>query len=307
MVSSDRQRLAAYGLIAAAATMWGSVGVLSKALYGWGVSPWSLIFFRGLLGFLACGLVILLVDRAWFRVPPRDLLFLAAYGLVSTAGFFALYHYTISLTTVAVAVVLLYTAPAFAAIIARFVFGEVITPTKMVALALGFGGCVLVAELEKGQPAVVPLGLVTGLGAALTYALFGIVGKRARRRYGAWTIMFYAMGFGTLSLAPVLALPEAELRPYPGEVWLLLLALAAGPTLLSRVLYVAAVKHVEASRAAIVATVEPVSASVFAFLLLGETLSFSQLLGGVLVLAGAVLAQLQIPGAAFLVGRRRLV
>ncbi len=280
-----------YGLIALAATMWGSLGVMTKDLYALGMGPWSLTFFRTSLGFLAFGIVILLSDRSWLRVRARDLPFLALFGLISTSAFYALYLYTISLTSVAAAAVLLYTAPAFAAIMARFAFREGITPVKVVALLLTFVGCVLVAGLQSGAPVVTPLGIATGLGSAITYASFGIMGKRARERYSPWTINFYSMAFATLFLAPVLALPDVSLGPYPTEVWLLLAVMTAGPTLLSRALYVSAVKHVEASRAAIVATVEPVAAAVFAFALLGELLSTSQLFGGFLVLAGSVLAQ----------------
>ncbi|MHB0869527.1 MAG: DMT family transporter [Chloroflexota bacterium] len=285
------RQLESYGLIALAATMWGTLGVMTKALYGYGVSPWSLTFFRTFLGALAFGAVILFAGRSWFRVRRRDLPYLALFGLISTSAFYALYLYTISLTSVAAAAVLLYTAPVFSAIMARFAFGEAITPPKVAALLLTFGGCVLVAGLESGTPVVTPLGMATGLGSALTYASFGIMGKKAGQRYSHWTINFYSMVFATLFLLPVLALPEVALWPYPVEVWLLLAVMTVGPTLASRALYVGAVKHVEASRAAIVATVEPVAAAIFALLLLGELLTSSQLLGGFLVLAGSVLAQ----------------
>ncbi len=284
-----------YGMIALAATMWGSLGVMTKNLYALGVSPWSLTFFRTLLGFLAFGAVVLLGNRSWLRVRRQDLPYLAIFGLISTSAFYALYLYTISLTSVAAAAVLLYTAPVFAAIMARFAFGEAMTPAKLVALLLTFAGCILVAGLESGAPVVTPLGIATGLGSALTYASFGIMGKKAGQRYSPWTINFYSMAFATLFLLPVLAFPEVSLWPYPLEVWLLLAAMTAGPTLLSRALYVGAVKHVEASRAAIVATVEPVAAALFALLLLGELLTSSQLLGGFLVLAGSVLAQQPSP------------
>ena len=271
--------------------MWGSIGVMAKDLYASGVSPWSLVFFRASLGFLACGLVILVADRSWLRIRVADVPFFAIYGLISTSAFFSLYLYTISLTTVAVAVVLLYSAPVFSAIMGRIFFGEALAAAKVGALTLAFAGCVLVTGLESGQLAVGPVGILTGLGSAVTYASFGIMGKYARRRYNAVTILFYSMGFGTLFLLPVLYLPGASLGPFSWRVWALLVVIAAGPTLLARILFVAAVKHVEASRAAIVATVEPLVASVLAAVLLAELLSPVQILGGVLVLAGSVLAQ----------------
>lgn len=291
-LTQDTGTLKAYGMVAAAAFLWGSLGVVAKTLYSLGVTPWSLVFFRGALGFLACGLAMMSMDRSLFRVRRHDLPFLALYGLVSTSMFYALYMYTISVTAVAVSVVLLYTAPVFAALMARFAFGEPLTPAKLAALILSFMGCVLVAGLQSEQPAVGWVGIVTGIGSAITYATFGIFGKHARQRYSSWTVLFYSMGFAALFLIPLLALPRTSLGPYPWEVWGWLLFVAAGPTLLARVLYVSAVKYVEASRAAIVANVEPVTAAVFAFVLLGEMLTSSQVLGGVLVLAGAVIAQM---------------
>jgi drug/metabolite transporter, DME family len=290
----DRGELRGYALVATAALMWGTVGVMAKFLYAWGMSPWSLVYFRSAVTALMIGGIILAVNPAWFRVRRADIPFLIAYAALGSAAFFAFYFFTISLTTVAVAVVLLYTAPAFATIIARFVLGEAITPVKLAAVGISFVGCALVAEIGtigSADTVVQPLGIVTGLGAAITYALFGIMSKQARRSYNTWTVLFYAMGIATLFLSPILLLPEFAVGPYPAEAYLILAVMILGPTLLSRLFYVEGIKSVEASRAAIVATVEPVAASIFAFLILGEYLSTPQLLGGLLVLGGAMLAQ----------------
>lgn len=284
-------QLKAYGFIVVAALLWGSMGVMAKTLYSLGVAPWSLIFFRASLGFVACALFVALVDRRWFRARWQDMPFLLAYGLTSVALFFSLYLFTISLVTVAVAVVLLYTAPAMASVMARVAFGEALTPIKITALVLSFGGCVLVAGLIPMVAPASVLGIATGVGSAFAYALYTIMSKQGRARYNAWTLQFYAFGFGTLFLLPVLALEEFSAGPYPPEAWLLIVLVAAGPSLAARVLYVAALKHVEASRGSIVANVEPVAAALFAYLILGEILSPSQLIGGFLVLAGAALAQ----------------
>ena len=291
MAGSEVWKLRAYLYVAGAGVLWGGMSVLAKLLYSENVSPWTLVFYRSFMGFLACGLVILVVNREWFRVRREDLPFLVLYGLISTSAFFALYLYTISLTTVAVAVVLLYTSPVFSAILGRVIYGEALTGSKLLALGLVFPGCVLVTGLDSGQMSVGLLGVLTGLGSAITYASFGIMGKHARRRYGALTILFYTMGFGSIFLLPVLWLPGASLGPHSPRVWVLMAVIAIGPTLIARILFVAAVKHIEASRAAIVATVEPVVASALAAVVLGELLSETQLLGGALVLAGSVLAQ----------------
>ncbi len=288
---TELKPLQAYGMIVFAATMWGSLGVMTKMLYALGLDPWSLTFYRTSMGFIAFATLVLTTSRSSLKVRREDLLFLAVYGLVSTSAFHTLYLYTISITSVAVAAVLLYTAPGFSAIMARFVFGEPLNSSKVVALLLAFAGCILVSGIETGTPAATPLGIATGLGSALTYASFGIMGKRARQHYDPWTVNFYCMGFATIFLIPLLAVPGSSMGPYPLEAWLLLIVVAVGPTMLSRLLYVSAVKHVEASRAAIAATIEPASAGVFALIFLGELLSPIQIVGGILVLAGAILAQ----------------
>jgi DME family drug/metabolite transporter len=285
-------------MVILAATMWGSFGVMTKALYSLGLDLWSLTFYRTFFGFVCFAVVVFATSRSSLRVRREDIPFLALYGLVSTAAFHAVYIYTIGIMSVAVAAVLLYTAPGFSAIMARFVFGEPLTRTKVAALLLAFSGCILVAGVFSGSQAVSPLGIATGLGSAITYASFGIMGKRARERYDVWTVNFYCMGFAALFLVPVFAIPGAKAGPYPAEAWILLGVMALGPTMLSRLLYLLAVKHIEASRAAIAATVEPVSAAVFALVILGEVLSPIQLVGGVLVLAGAVLAQRPSRGTA---------
>ena len=290
----DRGELRGYALVATAALMWGTVGVMAKFLYGWGMSPWSLVYFRASVTALMLGGIILAVNPAWLRVRRGDIPFLILYAALGSAAFFAFYFFTISLTSVAVAVVLLYTAPAFATVIARFTLGETITPVKLIAVSVSFVGCALVAEIGtigSAETAVQPLGILTGLGAAITYALFGIMSKHARKSYNTWTVLFYAMSIATLFLSPILLLPDFAVGPYPPEAYLLLAVLILGPTLLSRLFFVQGIKSVEASRAAIVATVEPVAASIFAFLILGEYLSPTQLLGGLLVLGGAILAQ----------------
>ncbi|HEX2986749.1 MAG TPA: DMT family transporter, partial [Chloroflexota bacterium] len=136
MKSSRRGELEAYAMIALAATMWGGLGVIAKWLYADGMDPWALIFFRTSMGALAFGGVLLIGDREWWRVRREDLPFLALYGLISTSAFYALYLFTISLTSVAAAAVLLYTAPSMAVVMAHFAFGESITRPKIAALLL---------------------------------------------------------------------------------------------------------------------------------------------------------------------------
>jgi len=151
------------------------------------------------------------LNRSWFLVQRRHLPFLLLYGLIGTSAFFALYLFSLSLS--AVAVVVLHTAPVMASLMARFVFGERLTLSKLAALILTFFGCALIAGLASGPQHVSGLGFMVGLGSGLAYALLGIMSKKGTEWYNAWTLQLYAFGVGTVFLLPILALLGASLGP----------------------------------------------------------------------------------------------
>ncbi len=205
-----------------------------------------------------------------------------------TAFYFS-YPQAVIQTSVTTAAVLLYTAPAFVTLIAWRVWGEPLGARKLVALTLAFVGCALVARAyEPAQLSLNGVGLAFGLAAGFTYALYTVFSKSALERFESWTALTYALFFGVLFLLPLQTLDGfAPLVQQPGA-WIFLLAIAVGPTLGSLALYNAGLSRVPASNASLVATIEPVVASVLAFSFLGERLEFLQLVGGALVIAGAV-------------------
>ncbi|MBI5166797.1 MAG: EamA family transporter [candidate division NC10 bacterium] len=283
-----------YLLAMGAALLWGTLGILGKWLYGYNLDPLTVVFFRASLAFLALLLGLLLFRPHLLQVAKRDIAFFALYGLISIALFYVLYFYTLFLTSVAIAVVLLYTAPIFVTLIARLTFQEPLTPLKSAALIVTFLGCILVvraynpSELRLAWPS-----LLTGLGSGLTYGLFSIFGKKALDRYKPLTVLTYALGFGTLFLA-LLQRPRQLLQiELPPQAWLLLIVLALGPTLLAFAFYTSSLRYLQASVASIVCTIEPVTAASLAALVLGERLLPGQLLGMVLVILGVAGLQLR--------------
>ena len=133
--------------------------------------------------------------------------------------------------------------------------------------------------------------LLTGLLSGLTYGLCSIFGKLLSRHLSPFTILSYALGSGA-ALLLVAALPT--LRMLAGlsfGSFALLFILAVVHTALAFGLYTAGLKRLDAGQAAIVATVEPVAADAIGVALFGEEISAPKLLGALLVLAGAALAQ----------------
>jgi DME family drug/metabolite transporter len=284
-------------LVASAAVLWGTLGIFFKSIIGgWGLTPLTLAFFRAALSFLFLGGGLMLVDRPALRIQRRDLPFFAAFGLISVAIFYTVYIAAVDLTTVATAAVLLYTAPAFVTLFAWRLYAEALDRRKLTALAMTFLGSALVARAyDLNQLQINALGVLCGLAAGLTYALYSIFGKRALQAYQPTTIVTYAMGFGALCLLPFQSVNTLLPAATPSALWIWLAALALGPTVGSVTLYTAGLRHIQASVASIIAMLEPVTAALLSFILLQEQFTPGQALGGVLILGGVLLLSARAP------------
>lgn len=286
------RRLKGFALILVAAVLWGTLGIFYKTLIGvYGLTPLNIAFFRAAFSalFLLIGLSVL--RPQWLRVEWRDLPLLVNFGLFGVAAFFFVYVNAIDLVGVAVGAVLLYTAPAWVTLISWRFMGETITRSRWVALALAFIGCALVAGIyDLDQVRLNAPGLLFGLASGLTYGLYSVFNKAGVRKYPPWTVLFYGMLVGALMLLLAQNLGEvARALGSPGAVaWLVALALL--PTLGSGLAFATGLRFVPVSAASVVANLEPVVATLLAFLILGEVMAGWQILGGALVITGAVIS-----------------
>jgi DME family drug/metabolite transporter len=229
------------------------------------------------------------------RVTGRDFLFLVPLGLVGIGAFYLLYFFTIRESTVGTAAILLYSSPAFVALLAWIFLKETLGPLRLLALALTFGGIFLVVGgYEPGALEVSFPVLATGLLSGLTYGLYSIFGKPLAGHLEPAIILSYALGFGSVLLV-LAALPTFHtLVGLSSSSYALLVMLAVVHTALAFGLYTMGLKRLDAGQAAIVATVEPVVAGAIGVVLLGEELTALKVIGALLVLAGAALAQVRL-------------
>lgn len=285
-----RAEASGYLLVVVAAILWASLGILGKFLYRYGADPLTIVSLRAVIAFLTLVTILAIVDRRLLRIRLRDLAFFALYGFVGVALNYVFYFYALSLTTVTTAVILLYTYPALVTVLAALFLGEQFTWIKGLTLVLTFGGCYLVVQgyNPAGWQMNVP-GVLFGLGAGVSAAIYSLLGKKSLQSYDSWTAVCYAFGFGALFLI-LLRSPQALLAvDYAWSAWVVILALAWFPTLLAYALYTTAMKHIQASKASLTATLEPVAASWLAYLFLGEVMEWPQLVGVGMVLGGILI------------------
>jgi DME family drug/metabolite transporter len=180
--------------------------------------------------------------------------------------------------------VLLYTAPAWVALLARIALGERLTARRLLAVALTLAGVALVATAGGGPLRVGGAAVAWGLLSGASYALYYLFGRRYFARHPAPVVFAVALPVGALGLLPFVRVHEKTLA-----AWAAILFVAVVPTYLAYLAYAAGLRRVEATRAATAATVEPVVAAVAAFVAFGERLAPLAYLGGAVVLAGVLL------------------
>lgn len=276
-----------YLLVLLAAALWATLGVVYTVLAEtYGLPPLAVAAFRAGLGGLLLLVGLLVLRRSALRVTRRAATIAVLYGVFGIALFYAVYINAILTAGVAVAAVLLYTAPAWVAVIAWRFLGEQLTRTHLLALGLTLLGSALIAQVYRPELLRVNgWGIVWGLLSGLTYGLWSVFNKVGVRHTSPWTLQCYGMlvGASVLLLIQPLSPLQGALQA-PGAIfWLLVLAL--GPTVGASVAYAAGVQTVPVSVASLVATLEPVLAAVLARLVLGETLALGQMAGGALILA----------------------
>ncbi len=160
-----RDRIVGFLAVGAAASIWGTLGFFAKILYAEGVSFEALVAVRASVGWVAMLLFVLLMRGiGTLQVAKRDFLFLIPLGLVGIGAFYLLYFFTVRESTVGTAAILLYSSPAFVALLAWVFLKETLGPLRLLALALTFGGIFLVVGgYDPGALEVSLLVLATGL------------------------------------------------------------------------------------------------------------------------------------------------
>jgi DME family drug/metabolite transporter len=271
------------GYIVCAAILWGLLGPASRFALREGIDPLEIAFWRAALAWVLFGAHAAALKQT--RVERRDLPAVLAFGVVGIALFFGSYMQAVRLGGASLAAVLLYTAPVWVALMTWAAGWEAMGPRKLAALALTLAGVAGIAVSAGGEVRPGGAALAWGLASGWAYATYYLFGKRYFPRYATPTLFLYALPVGAAGLLPFF-------RFHPGKsavAWAVLVFLAVVPTYGAYLLYSAGLRRVEATRAAVTATLEPVVAAAAAYLVWNERLGAAGYAWAAVVLAGVVL------------------
>ena len=287
----ERRRNIGPLLIILAGIFWGSMGIFVRKLGTYGFTSVQIVAIRITLAALVFSIVLFIRDRSGFRITLRDLPLFLGLGFGSILFFTVCYFTAITIMPLSTAAILLYTSPIWIMLMSMLFFREKLNRVKLIALALAFAGCVLVSGIS-GE-GITLVGLLIGLGSGIGYGLYSILGTIALRRYSPYTVTTYTFLFAAAGSWLVCG-PADMISKFTAAADLpFLLFFCCLTALVTAVIpflsYTLGLRTVEASRAGILATIEPMVATLIGILVFAEPLTLLSGLGILLILAAVVL------------------
>ena len=278
-------------LILLAGCFWGSMGIFVRRLTDYGFSSIQIVAIRVTLAALVFCILLFIKDPSGFRISVKDIPLFLGLGFGSILFFTVCYFTAITMMPLSTAAILLYTSPIWIMLMSVLFFRDKLTGRKLLALVLAFAGCVLVSGIS-GEGMTLP-GLLVGLGSGIGYGLYSILGTVALRRYSPYTVTTYTFVFAALGswliCRPAEMLAKFAAAPdLPGLVFFCVLT-ALVTAVIPFLAYTLGLQTVEASRAGILATVEPLVATLIGVAVFSEPLTLLSGLGILLILAAVVL------------------
>lgn len=285
----------AYFQIILATFMWGAMGIFVRGLSALGISRMQISLLRVLTAAISMIPIVLWRYKQLPHVHLRDLWCFVGTGVISLTFYNLCYFTSMQHMTLSMAAVLTYTSPAFVIILSAFLFQEKITHRRFWALILVFAGCAMVTGVVgDGAKHITFIGILYGLGAGLSYALYSIFSRFALNRgYDTLTITFYTFLFSTIGCIP---LADAGLIITYMTPMGCIYAISLGILCCSfpYMLYTKSLSAIDNGTASLLSTVETVVATVIGVFLYDEMLHWYNIVGIVILFAGVYLPVYQI-------------
>jgi drug/metabolite transporter (DMT)-like permease len=302
-LARERRAAVGYAMAFAAGTLFAFNGTVSKVILKSGLSSLRLTEVRCTGALVGLALIILATRPEALRTDRRELVRLILFGVFGVALVQLFYFLAIRRLDIGVSLVIQYLGPLIVALYARFVLKEHVRRRLWLALAAALAGLTLVVDLWHGV-SLDGLGVLWSLCSAVTFAGYMLFAERAVGDRDPVSLLCWGFLFAAIFWAAVqpwwsfpFGVPGktvsllGNFSDWHLPVWALLLWMVVLGTIVPFFLIVGSMRHISATRAGITAMVEPVVASIAAYVWLDETLTATQLVGGAIVLAGIVLAQ----------------
>lgn len=283
-------------LVLLAGILWGMIGIFVRQLNEIGFTSMDIVAIRAIVTSVLLLIFLLIFDRKMLVIKPKDIWCFVGTGVVSIVFFNFCYFKAINMTSLSVAAVLLYTAPAIVMVVSAVLFKEKITVIKVISIILTFVGCVLVAGVIGANGNLTFGGILFGLGAGFGYAMYSIFSRFAiKRGYHSLTISFYTFVFATIGsvfLADMKSIVSVSIADYKVILFCIIFGLVS--TVIPYIVYTLGLKEMENSQASIIASIEPVAATILGVTFFKEHLQLNEIVGAILVIGAIIISNINM-------------
>jgi drug/metabolite transporter (DMT)-like permease len=265
------------------AASFGVMPIFAQLAYLAGAEPITVLFLRFSIAAVVMNLIMVIRRTAYPRgLILLELILLGAIGYVSES---LTYFLALKLASAGLVALLLYIYPALVTALSAVFLKEHLTRTKIIALFLALSGTALTLRISSGGSM---LGILLGIAAGVDYAIYILLGSRIVRRsspFSSTTVIITS----TAGVYAAIVAMRGVTYPTVSTGWIAIIAIALISTVLAFVTFFAGLKRIGPTSASTLSTFEPIVAVVLAAIVLGETISPIQIVGGVLILAAVVL------------------
>ncbi|MFD2760123.1 DMT family transporter [Lentibacillus juripiscarius] len=245
--------------------------------------------YRLLIAVILMAPIVLLKHRHEFQFIERKDWLLSALAGIFLAFHFIVWFESLNYTSVASSVVLVTLQPIFAFLGTYLFFQERFSYGAIISMVIALLGSVIISWGDFQVSGVALFGdMLALLGAVLVTGYF-LMGQQVRKRLSLMTYTFVVYGISSITLILYNLIGQNPFFGYPADHWLVFLGLAIFPTFFGHTLFNWALKWLSTATISMGIVFEPVGASILAYFILGETITWSQWLGGTIVLFGLFL------------------
>lgn len=278
-------------LIILAGCFWGSMGIFVRRLNAAGFGSIQVVSIRVTLAAVFFCLILFIKDPSGFKISLRDIPLFLGLGFGSILFFTVCYFTAIRIMPLSTAAILLYTSPIWIMLMSALFFHERMNKKKLIALMLAFCGCVLVSGISGEGISLT--GLMLGLGSGLGYGLYSILGTIALKKFSPYTVTAYTFlfaGIGSLFICRPKEMIScfASSDDHAGLLFFCVLT-ALVTAVIPFMSYTLGLNSVEASKAGILATIEPMVATIIGMVCFSESLTVLSGIGILLILGAVVI------------------
>lgn len=271
--------------IVIAASLWGMISLFNRQLTASGFGQVEIVFVRSLSAMAATFVYVYFKDKSMLKIKIKDIWCFIGTGIISLL-FFNICYFNAMQENISAAAVLLYTAPAFVVVMSAFLFKERFTAAKIISLILITAGCVFVTGVLTASSVKISYACILfGIGSGLGYAMYSIFGRYALNKgYSSETISLYTFVLSSIGALPLISVTSVVQKitfsSFMGIVGIGILC-----CFLPYLFYTKGLAGVKTGQASVIATVEPVVATVIS-IAYGDSFGWNSAFGIFLVIAG---------------------